>query len=85
MEGFVYILSTLTALACTFLLLRGYARSGTRLLLWCGIFFLAMSLENGILFYDRVIVPEIDLAILRQCVVLLGVTLLLYGLIWDVN
>lgn len=85
MEGAVYILCTLTALICAVLLLRGYGRSGTRLLLWCGIFFLAMTLENAILFVDVVVVPSIDLSDIRRTVPLIGVILLLYGLIWEVK
>jgi hypothetical protein len=81
--GVVYILCALTALTCAALLLRGYARSGTRLLLWCGIFFIALAIENSILFVDRMIVPEIDLASIRSGLALVGMGLLMYGLIWD--
>ena len=85
MERAVYILCALTALICAVLLLRGYGRSGTRLLLWCGIFFLAMTLENAVLFVDVVLVPSIDLSDIRRAVPLIGVVLLLYGLIWEVK
>lgn len=85
MEGVVYILCALTALACAVLLLRGYRRNGTRLLVWCGIFFLALTLENSILFFDVVVVPSIDLSNMRRTVALVGLILLLYGLIWDVK
>jgi hypothetical protein len=84
MEGIVYILCTLTALICAVLLLRGYARSRTRLLLWCGVFFLVMTVENSILFYDRVFLPvEVDLGGIRNGLALVGMGLLMYGLIWD--
>jgi hypothetical protein len=82
-EGAVYILCSLTALACAVLLLRGYGRSGTRLLLWCGVFFLMMAVENAVLFVDVVMVPHIDLSGIRRAVPLIGVVLLLYGLIWE--
>jgi len=85
MEGAVYILCALTALACSGLLLRGYFRNGTRLLLWCEIFFLAMAFENAILFVDLRIVPEVDLTLVRLAVPLVGVALLLYGLVWDIR
>lgn len=83
MEGLVYILCAATAFACGFLLLRGYLRNRTRLLLWCGLFFLSLTLENAILFIDVVLVPHIDLIILRSSIALVGVTLLIVGLIWD--
>ncbi len=85
MEVAVYLLCAATALGCTVLLLRGYRRSGTRLLLWCGIFFLSMTLENLVLFADVVTGPTIDLSTLRRAMPLIGVLLLLYGLVWDVK
>jgi hypothetical protein len=84
-EGAVYVLCAATALICAVLLLRGYQRSGTRLLLWCGIFFLAMALENTILFTDKVLIPHIDLSDVRRAVPLVGVILLLYDLIYEVK
>jgi hypothetical protein len=84
-EGAVYLLCAATALVCALLLLRGYQRSGMRLLLWCGIFFLAMALENAVLFADLMIGPSVDLSPIRRAVPLLGVVLLLYGLIWEVR
>ena len=65
MEGAVYILCALTALACSALLLRGYKRSRVPLLLVCGIFFLALVMENVILFIDVVVIPETDLSLSR--------------------
>ncbi len=85
MEGAVYILCASTALACSGLLLRGYVRNGTRLLLWCGVFFLAMAIENTILFVDLRVVPDVDLTLIRLAVPLVGVALLLYGLVWDIR
>jgi len=82
-EGSVYVLCTLAAAACSVLMLRGYFRSRTRLLMWCGLFFVAMALENAMLFVDFVLVPDVDLSLIRRAVPLAGVALLLYGLIWD--
>ena len=85
MEGLVYLLCATTALICSSLLFRGFRRSGTRLLLWCALFFLSLTLENAILFIDLVIVPDTDLLTIRTSIALIGVTLLLVGLIWDVG
>ena len=80
----VYILCALTSAACAVLLLRGYRRSGMRLLLWSGLCFVALAVSNVVLFVDLVIVPEdIDLSLIRSGLGLLGVVTLLYGLIWD--
>lgn len=85
MEGLVYVLCAATALCCSVLLFRGFRRSGTRLLLWCSLFFLSLALENATLFIDLVVVPQTDLFVFRTSVALAGVTLLLGGLIWDVG
>jgi hypothetical protein len=85
LEGGVYLLCAATALISGGLLFRGFRRSATRLLLWCSLFFLALALENLILFYDLIIVPDIDLFAVRTSVALVGVILLLVGLIWDVR
>lgn len=84
MEQAVYILCAVTALACGALLWRGFQRRHIRLLLWCALFFFAMSLENIILFVDVVVIPQgPDLLLVRRSIGLGGVMLLLYGLVWD--
>lgn len=83
MEGAVYLLCAVTALACGTLLLRGYARSRSRLLLWCAVFFLTLTAENVVLFLDREIFVDTDLLVLRRGLALLGIGVLLYGLIWE--
>ena len=85
MQGAIYILCAATALACCVLLIRGYWRSKTRLLLWCGLCFLALTAENVILFLDLVIFPDIDLSYLHFSAAGIGVLVLLYGLIWEVR
>lgn len=85
MEGAIYLLCAATALACCLLLLRGYWRSGVRLLLWCGLFFLAMSVENVMLFFDLIVFPEVPLAATHITAGMIGVLLLLYGLICEVK
>jgi hypothetical protein len=82
-EGAVYLLCAATALACGLLLLRGYRRSGTRLLLWCGLCFMALALDNIALFVDLIVLPEVDLSVFPLAAALVGAVLLLYGLIWE--
>lgn len=79
----VYILCALTSLACAVLLMRGYSRSRTRLLLWSGLCFVWLAVSNVLLFLDLVIFPEGDLAVWRSASALVGIGTLLYGLIWD--
>lgn len=79
----VYILSALTSLACALILFRGYMKSQTRFLLWSSFCFMGLTLNNILLFIDLVIVPQTDLSLARGIAALGGLTLLLYGLIWD--
>jgi hypothetical protein len=80
----VYLLCTLTSLVCTVLLLRGYRRSGTRLLLWSGLCFLGLFVNNGLLFIDLIVLPSsLDLSIWRLLPALIGVAVLCWGLIWE--
>ena len=79
----VYLLCALTALACAALLLRGYDRSGARLLLWAGLCFAGLTVNNALVFVDLVLVPAVDLFTWRNLAALGGMGVLLYGLIWD--
>jgi hypothetical protein len=79
----IYSLCALTALGCTFLLLRGYRRSGHRLLFWSGLCFAGLTLNNLLLVIDKVALPGDDLSIARTGVALLSMAILLFGLIWD--
>jgi hypothetical protein len=81
----VFLLCALTSLACAVLLLRGYGRAGSRLLLWSGLCFVGLALNNGLLVLDRVLLADVDLSLWRQLPALAGVTLLLYGLVWDAD
>jgi hypothetical protein len=83
MVGFIYALCALTALLCTVLLLRAYRRSNYKLLLWGGLCFAGLTLNNLLLIIDKFVVPYVDLTIWRLLVALTGVLIFLYGLIWD--
>ena len=79
----VYVLCALTSMVCAALLGRAYARHRLRLLLWSAICFFCLALNNGLLFIDFVIVPQIDLSSIRGLFALTGLTALVFGLIWD--
>ena len=83
MAEFVYILCTLTSVMCALLLLRSYLRTRTRLLLWSTLCFFGLALNNVLMFVDVVVVPDIDLRVLRSGTGVLALCLLLYGLIWE--
>jgi hypothetical protein len=79
----VYLLCAATSSLCAVLLLRAYARTGTRLLLWSGLCFTGLALNNAVLVVDLILVPDIDLSTWRLVPAVVGVALLLYGLIWE--
>ena len=83
MDGIIYSLCALTAFACAWLLLRTYARSRYKLLLWGGLCFVGLTLNNLLLIVDKFLVPYIDLSTWRLVVALAAVLIFLYGLIWD--
>ena len=81
MAFFVYILCAVTSMACSALLLRQFRRSRSVLLFHSGMAFLCFAVANVILFFDFVFLPEVDLKIWRNLVILVGVILLLSALI----
>jgi hypothetical protein len=83
MAVIIYGLCALTAAWCTYLLLQAYRRGKYRLLLWSGICFAGLTLNNLLLVLDKLVLPQLDLSVSRTSIALLAMTVLLYGLIWD--
>lgn len=79
----IYLLCTLTSLACAGLLLASYRRTGHRLLFWSGLCFACLTLNNLLLMADKLVWHDIDLHPWRLLAALLAVALLLYGLIYE--
>ena len=79
----VFALCALTSLACDWLLLRGWSRSRVRLLLWSGLCFAGLAVNNILLFVDLRVLPATDLSVVRTIPAVIGVALLLYGLVWE--
>ena len=84
MANAVFLLCAVTSLACATLLLRAYGRRRSRLLLWSGLCFVGLALNNGLLVVDRIILPNVvDLSVWRQVPAVGGIALLVWGLVWD--
>lgn len=83
MAEIVYLLCAATSAACAFLLLRAHHRTETSLLLWSGLCFVGLALNNAILVIDLILVPDVDLSTWRLVPAVLGVALLIYGLVWE--
>lgn len=79
----VYVLCALTSIGCATLLIAGYRRSRTRLLLWSSLCFIGLAANNALLVLDRLIVEDIDLATWRLVPALAGMAVLVYGLTWE--
>lgn len=79
----VYLACALAALGCAVLLLRGYFRTNARLLLWSGICFALLTLNNILVMVDGFVFPRVDLSIVRHLAALAGIACMLWGLIWE--
>lgn len=83
MAAAIYVLCAVTSAICAILLLLAFRRGGYRLLLWSGLCFVGLTINNLLLVIDKLIVPDVDLAILRTTAAFVSMVILLYGLIWD--
>ena len=79
----IYLLCTLTSLACAWLLWGSYRRTGHRLLFWSALCFVAMTCNNILLTLDKVVLPDVELLPWRLITALVAVALLLFGLIYE--
>ena len=79
----IYLLCLGASGTCTWLLLRGYRRSLTRLLLWAGLCFAFLSLNNLAVLFDLLIFPQLDFQAWRHAASLIAVGVLLFGLVWE--
>lgn len=83
MSTALYCLTILTTLVCSGLLLRAWFRNRNGLLLWSGLCFAGLTIENILVFGDLVLFPSIDLYTYRLASAAVAISLLLFGLIWE--
>jgi hypothetical protein len=79
----VYVLCLFTSVVIALLLMRGFARSRTRLLLWSGLCFAGLAVNNLLLVLDHVVFDGEPLRTARDLVALAAPLVLLAGVIWD--
>ena len=84
-ESGVYLLCFAASAVAMLLLVRSYAQRRTTLLLWSALALVALAVNNLLLFVDIVLLPDIDLRLLRDLSALAAVALLLYGFIWEID
>jgi hypothetical protein len=85
MAELVYLSCVATSAACAWLLIRTYLRTRARLLLWSSVCFAGLALNNMLLFVDLVLVPGMDLSLVRGLIALGAVGVLIVGLVLDVR
>jgi hypothetical protein len=84
MGQIIYALCAVTSLMCSWLLLGSYRKNRHRLLLWSGLCFVGLFVNNVLLILDRVVFPtSVDLSTWRLLSSLGALLPLLYGLIWE--
>jgi hypothetical protein len=83
MAELVYILCALTSATCALLLFRSYRQNRARLLLWSTFCFVMFTLNNVVLFFDLIVIPDTDLSVVRALLSSAGLGGLLFGLVWD--
>lgn len=81
----VYSLCFLTGAFCAFLLARSYARTGMRLLLWSALCFGFLAANSFVVIIDLLVIPDMNLTVVRNMLSLAGVGVLLFGFIWDLE
>ncbi|MEO5971028.1 MAG: DUF5985 family protein [Bdellovibrionia bacterium] len=73
----------LTSILCAVLLYLENRRHQTRLLFWSVICFSCLGINNTLLFADLVLLPTVDMSVIRTLPALFGFAVLLWGFIWD--
>jgi hypothetical protein len=81
----VYALCAITSVVCAVLLLRAWRRSRVRLLLWSGLCFVGLALNNILLFIDLRVLMQIDLSLVRMVPAVAGVAVLVCGVVWEMR
>jgi hypothetical protein len=83
MNAFVYAFIALVTFACAALLARGYLKARVRMLFWSALCFAGLTVANAILFVDLVMLPAVDLYVLRLAITTASLAVLVYGFIWE--
>jgi hypothetical protein len=81
--GVTYVACAAASVVCAALLVRGWLASRERLLLWCALCFVGLAVNNVVLVVDLVIVPTIELSLLRHLTAHAAMAVLLFGLVWE--
>lgn len=81
----VYILCFLTSGICAWLLLVSFLRVRQRLLAYSALCFGLTAVANLVVFIDIVLLPQIDLLLLRHLLNLTAIAVMIYGLVVEAD
>ena len=80
----VPVLAVAVSFACMALLFYAYATRGGRLLFWCALFFLCVTVNSVLLFFSLgLAIPDVEWRLYRFGTSAAGLVFLLYGLIYE--
>ena len=79
----VYLLCFVTSLSCCLLLIRSYRRTKNKVLLWTATCFVLLAIDNLLVVFDLILLPNVDLSIPRLLATLLAVSTLIIGFVWE--
>jgi len=79
----VYLLCFLTSLSCCLLLIRSYRRTKSKVLLWTAACFVLLAIDNLLVVFDLILLPNVDLSVPRLLATLLAVSTLIIGFVWE--
>lgn len=83
LSSLIYGLCAAVALLCAVMLLNAWRRQRHRLLLWSGLCFAGLTVNNVLLVLDKIVFLNVDLSPWRHGMAVISIAVLLYGLIWD--
>ena len=81
----VYLLCFATSSTCAWLLARAFMRSRAGLLLWSALCFTLLAANNLLVVIDLILLPDVNFSMVRILLALGAVSVLLFGLAWDVE
>jgi Family of unknown function (DUF5985) len=79
----IYTLCAAASVLCAALLLRGYLANRTALLFWSSLCFVGLAINNLLLLVDLVLLPAVELTLLRGLVAMAAIAVMVYGLVWE--
>jgi hypothetical protein len=84
-QSIVYVLCFLTSAACAWLLFTSFLKVRQRLLAWSALCFGLIAAANLLVFVDIILLPDVDLLLLRHLMNFAGIAVMIYGLVVELD